>query len=194
MNSPKMDDATDGRDRGEWQSKYTDPVARRWIRIESAYLAILFMAAPSAMLVLWLGYPQHWLQLSDQKYRTLVLWGLAWIAGTFGGTLFDIKWLYRSVARQFWHLDRRPWRFFTPHISGGLAFAVIALISSGLVRVFDSHAIESPSLVLGVAFLAGYFADSTLAKLAEIADTLFGRSTEKKDVSQTRGSSPGVPK
>lgn len=194
MNSPKMDGATDNRERGEWQSKYTDPVARRWIRIESVYLAILLIAAPSAMLVLWLGYPQYWLQLSDQKYRTLLLWGLAWIAGTFGGTLFDIKWLYRSVARQFWHLDRRPWRFFTPHISGGLAFIVIALISSGLVRVFDSHAIESPSLVIGVAFLAGYFADSTLAKLAEIADTLFGRSTEKQDVSEKKDASPGVPK
>ena len=194
MNWPKMDDATDGRERGEWQSKYTDPVARRWIRIESAYLAILLITAPSAMLVLWLGYPQHWLQLSDPKYQTLLLWGLAWIAGTFGGTLFDIKWLYRSVARQFWHMDRRPWRFFTPHISGGLAFIVIALISSGLVRVFDRLAFQSLSLVVGVAFLAGYFADSTLAKLSEIADTLFGRSTGKKEASDKKDASPGVSK
>ncbi len=87
-------------------------------------------------------------------------------------------------------MDRRLWRFFTPHISGGLAFAVVALISSGLVRVFDPHAIESSALVLGVAFLVGYFSDSTAAKLAEIADTIFGanRSTQKKDVS------PGTPK
>lgn len=84
MNPPKMDDEADGRERGEWQSKYTDPVARRWIRIESAYLAILLIIAPSAMLALWLEYPQYWLQLSDQKYRTLFLWGLAWTAGTFG--------------------------------------------------------------------------------------------------------------
>lgn len=100
-----------------------------------------------------------------------------------GGTLFDIKWLYHSVARQIWHMDRRLWRFFTPHISGGLAFIVLTLISSGLLRVFDQHAIESPSLVLGMTFLVGYFSDSTVAKLAEIADTIFGttRSTKKQD-------------
>jgi hypothetical protein len=176
---------TDGRKLLEWESKYTDPLARWWIRVEAAYLACLLFAAPIMVLVMWLGYPQRWFYLSDQKYRTLFTYGIAWIGGTFGGTLFDIKWLYHSIAKQVWHLDRRLWRFFTPHISGGLAFIVIALISSGLVRVFDRHAIESPPLVLGVAFLVGYFSDSTVAKLAEVADTLFGanRTTQKKDES-----------
>lgn len=174
---------TDGRQPLEWQSKYTDPRVRRWILIETIYLISLLFAMPTMMLVLWLEYPQHWLELSDQKYRTLFLYGLAWIGGTLGGTLFDIKWLYHSVARQIWHMDRRLWRFFTPHISGGLAFIVLTLISSGLLRVFDQHAIESPSLVLGMTFLVGYFSDSTVAKLAEIADTIFGttRSTKKQD-------------
>ena len=174
---------TDGRQPLEWQSKYTDPRVRRWILIETIYLVSLLFAMPTMMLVLWLEYPQHWLGLTDQKYRTLFLYGLAWIGGTLGGTLFDIKWLYHSVARQIWHMDRRLWRFFTPHISGGLAFIVITLISSGLLRVFDQHAIESPSLVLGMTFLVGYFSDSTVAKLAEIADTIFGttRSSKKQD-------------
>jgi hypothetical protein len=178
-------DPTDGRKPLEWQSRYTDPIARRWIWIEATYLAILILAAPAAILVLWLEYPQHWFHLSDPKYRTLFLYGLAWIGGTLGGTLFDIKWLYHSVARRIWHMDRRLWRFFTPHISGVLAFAVIALTSSGLVRVFDPHALDSSALVLGLAFLVGYFSDSTAAKLAEIADTIFGanRSTPRKDAS-----------
>ena len=181
---------TDNRQLLEWQSKYTDPTPRFWIRIEAIYLACLLFVVPIVILLLWVEYPRQWFQLSDQKYRTLFLYGLAWLGGTFGGTLFDIKWLYHSVARQIWHMDRRLWRLFTPHLSGGLAFIVVALISSGLLRVFDRHAIESASLVVGVAFLIGYFSDSTVAKLAEIADTIFGttRSTDKK------GASSGEPK
>jgi hypothetical protein len=64
-------------------------------------------------------------------------------------------------------------------VSGGLAFAVIALISSGLVRIFDHRAIESLSLVVGLGFLVGYFSDSAVAKLSEIADTLFGTTCSK---------------
>lgn len=176
---------TDNRQLLEWQSRYPDPTPRLWIRIEAIYLASLLFLVPTAMLALWLEYPRNWVELSDQKYRTLFLYGLAWLGGTLGGTLFDIKWLYHSVARQIWHMDRRLWRLFTPHLSGGLSFVVLALISSGLVRVFDRHAIDSASLVVGLAFLVGYFSDSTVAKLAEIADTIFGptRPTNKKDAS-----------
>ena len=138
-------------------------------------MAFLLFILPIAMFVLWLEHPQHWFELSDEKYRTLFLYGLAWVAGMLGGTLFSIKWLYHSVAKQSWHLDRRLWRFFTPHISGGLAFIMIALISSGLFRVFDRRALESPPLVVGVAFLTGYFSDSAAAKFAEIGNMLFGQ-------------------
>ncbi len=178
---------TDGRQLLEWQSNYSDPAARRGIRGEACYLGILFFGAPLLVLTLWLEYPKQWLHLTDEKYRTLFLYGLAWVGGTFGGTMFAIKWLYHSVAKQIWHIDRRLWRVFTPHISGGLSCAVIALISSGLLRVFDPHAAESPSLVFGLAFLVGYFSDSTIAKLAEVAGTLFGpiRTDHNKSGSST---------
>jgi hypothetical protein len=193
MSAPEPDFApanpTDGRQLLDWHSKYTDPAARRGIRYEACYLAALFFGAPALVLVFWLEYPKGWLQLSDARYRTLLQYAIAWIGGMFGGTLFDIKWLYHSVAKQVWHLDRRLWRVFTPHVSGGLSCAVVALISSGLLRVFDRHATESSSLVFGLAFLVGYFSDSTIAKLAEVAGTLFGPiHIEEKKATPPKGS------
>jgi hypothetical protein len=173
-------DPTDNRELGDWRTKYSDPEARRGIRAEAIYLAVLLLLVPVSMLVLWLGYPKNWLHLTDGKYDTLLRYGLAWLAGVLGGTLYDAKWLYHTVARQLWHLDRRIWRLFTPHISGGLAFVVISLVASGLLKIFDSHAVESNAMVVGVGFLVGYFSDSAIAKLAEIAETLFGTSRSKE--------------
>jgi hypothetical protein len=174
-------DPTDNRELGDWRSKYTDAEAKRGIRVEATYLAALLLIVPVCMLVLWLGWPKAWLHLDDQKYSVLLRYGLAWVSGVLGGTLYDAKWLYHTVARQLWHLDRRIWRLFTPHISGGLAFVVTSLVASGLLRVFDTHAVESKAMVVGIGFLVGYFSDSAIAKLAEIAETLFGtgRSREK---------------
>ena len=205
MNKPKIvpgfapSDPTDGRELLDWQSRYTEEEGKRGIRFEAVYLAALMTAVPIAIVVLWLDYPKNWLKLSDQKYEPILRYALAWLSGLLGGTLFDVKWLYHSVARQAWHLDRRLWRLFTPHISGGLAFAVVALISSGLLRVFDRHSTGSLSLIIGVGFLAGYFSDSAAAKLAEIAESLFGagrgkerhvdrfRQEESDKVESTRG-------
>lgn len=173
-------DPTDGRELLDWQSKYPEPDAQKGIKFEATYLASLLLAMPIAILILWLDYPKRWLGLSDQKYEPILKYGIAWLGGVLGGTLFAMKWLYHSVARQVWHLDRRLWRLYTPLISGGLAFAIIALISSGLLRVFDSQSVESRALVVGVAFLVGYFSDSAIAKLTEIAQTLFGVSRAKE--------------
>jgi hypothetical protein len=166
-------DGKDGRKLGEWKSKYSGE-ARKEIRYEAIYLVFLLFGSPLMMLILFLGFLKIWLGLDDVVYRSIVKYGLAWLGGTLGGTLFDLKWLYHSVARRIWHEDRRLWRLLTPHISGGLAFIVITLISSGLLRIFDNKAIESRALVVGIAFLVGYFSDSAVAKLAEIAETLFG--------------------
>jgi hypothetical protein len=180
-------DPTDNRELLDWRSKYPDPEAKRWILFEAIYVTLLLMALPLAMLVLWLGYPKSWFHLSDQAYPPILKYGLSWLSGALGGTLFDTKWLYHSVARQIWHLDRRLWRFFVPHIAGGLAFVVVALIASGLLRIFDSRAVESGPTIVGVGFLVGYFSDNAIAKLREVADTLFGASrTEEKH--RTKGS------
>jgi hypothetical protein len=173
-------DPTDNRQVGDWRSKYTDPEAKRAIRFEAWYLALHLAFVPPLMLLLWLEYPKTWLHLTDEKYSIIVRYGLAWLAGVLGGTLYDAKWLYHTVARQLWHLDRQIWRLFTPHISGGLAFAVVILIASGLLRILDPHAVDSCTKTIGMGFLVGYFSDSAIAKLAEIAETLFGPSRSKE--------------
>jgi len=173
-------DPTDNRELLDWKSKYSDPVAQKGIRQEAIYLAVLLILVPAVMVILWLELPKDWLHLPSSRCKALFKYGLAWAAGTLGGTLFDIKWLYHSVARQLWHMDRRLWRVFTPHISGCLAFGVTVLITSGVIRIFDSKATDNYPLLIGLGFLVGYFSDSAIAKLYEIAETLFGTSRSKE--------------
>jgi hypothetical protein len=186
-------DPTDGRALRDWESKYPERAVQAIWR-EAKYLGLLLFLVPLAILVLWLDYPKQLLRLTDAKYQPILKYGIAWLSGVLGGTLFDLKWLYHSVARQLWHSDRHLWRIFTPHISGGLAFAVVALVSSGLLSIFDRKAIDSLSLVVGIAFLVGYFSDSAIAKLTEIAETLFGasRAKEKHRPDDEHGSGKGT--
>jgi hypothetical protein len=116
-------------------------------------------------------------------YKPILKHGLAWCGGVLGGTLLGVKWLYHVVARKFWHLDRRLWRLFTPHISGALAFVVVGLLSSKAVGLFDRQAIESRPFIIGTAFIVGYFSDNALASLAEIAEKFLGanRTKAKRD-------------
>lgn len=180
-------DPTDGRDRYDWKSKYSDPVPKREIFREAFYLGALLFGFPAVMVYFWLGYPNHKLQLTDQRYTTLVKYVLAWSSGSLGGVLFSLKWLYHSVARGRWHLDRRLWRIFTPHISGALASITLALVTSGWLRIFDREAANPPAAVVGLGFLVGYFSDSAIAKLAEIAENLFGTSRPKEKHADTIG-------
>jgi hypothetical protein len=178
-------DPTDNRKLLQWQSRYP-PEATKEIRFEAVYLGCLLLAMPWLLLGFFCHSPYYfWKFLDPSIQKSVSKYGLAWIGGTLGGTLFTIKWLYHVVARELWNLDRRLWRIFAPHISGGLAFAVIALVSSGMLKIFDVKATNSPSVVIGMAFLVGYFSDTAAAKLAEIAQTLFGTSrSEEKHVAK----------
>lgn len=183
-------DPTDNRDPYEWQSKY-DPPARTEIRCEAIYLAILLFGFPLLMLLIWRETPKNLLKLTDLKYQSFIKYSFAWASGSLGGVLFDLKWLYHVVARGLWHQDRRLWRIFTPHISGGLSFFVLTLVASGGVRIFDSKATDSLSLVVGLGFLVGYFSDSAIAKLTEVAETLFGTIRAKEKHKDGDGGAPG---
>ena len=163
-------DLTDGRKPGEWRSRY-DNEAWSYIWQEAAYLSILLVLAVALMLLVWLRCFQHLWHLSCEDQSTLSRYSFAWLGGTLGGILFAMKWQYHSVAKLMWHLDRRLWRYLTPHISGGLAFASFAIVGS-----FDAHSsiASSAARAFSFGFLVGFFSDNALAKLAEVAETLLG--------------------
>jgi hypothetical protein len=163
---------TDGREAGEWKSRYEKEANKR-ISLEGIYLAIIFLSCPIILFLFFTDFLGNYFISEVVKKYTY-----GWLGGTFGGVIFGIKWLYHSVAKNIWNLDRRLWRIFTPHLSGGFAFAFIVLISSGFFNIFSPEALEKPSTVFGIGFLVGYFSDSAVGKLTEVANTIFG-ATEK---------------
>jgi hypothetical protein len=174
-------DITDSRKPLDWESRYPTP-AWKQISIEAVYLGLCLCISPVVLMGIFCHRPQTFWSMFDFRTQTaLTRYGLAWFGGALGGTLFSLKWLYHVVAHGYWNRDRLLWRFFTPHISGGLAFAVTALVASGLLRIFDAAAASRNSMVVGLSFLVGYFSDSAVAKLTEIANTLFGTSNVKSE-------------
>ena len=192
------EDRLDHRRPGDWESKYP-PEARKEQKQERTYLVVLLVAALVLTMGLLVAADQGWGGLGGDApgvtegatdstivgaaggSEGLVLPALAaFLGGLLGGCLFSIKWLYHSVAKLVWHLDRRFWRTLTPWISAALAMAVVLLVAGDVVSVLDSEAIRSLPTAYGFGFLIGYFSDTALAKLAELALTLFGR-TERGD-------------
>jgi hypothetical protein len=179
-------DYTDGRKPAHWKTRYPDE-ARKWIRIEAGYLVLLSLASLAGVLyMLYLvcdggspcpatteatvpsAYPPNYL-----PFTTCVG---ALVAGLLGGCCFGIKWLYHGVAKQLWNEDRRLWRFFMPPLSGVVALFTMLLLASDLLQIFDKDFIRRPIAVIAFSFLIGYFSDRALAKMAELADTLLGRT------------------
>jgi hypothetical protein len=166
-------DLTDGRAAGDWKSHYVG-VAWRWIWLESSYLVVLLLMLVVAIPLVWLGKPATWLKLSNLQRVTFARYSYAWLGGTLGGVLFGMKWLYHSVGKRIWHIDRAPWRYLTPHISGGLAFATVAILNS--IVAPDQGTAMSGARAFAIGFLVGFFSDNAVAKLTEVAETLLGPS------------------
>ena len=169
-------DYTDGREPLDWKSRYTDKQARLWIILETIYLLIFLFAVPIIIFLLWTRKPNFIMLLNEIDYKIFVKYGFAWLGGVLGGTLYCIKWLYHSIAKSIWHLDRRIWRFLTPHLSGAIGFTFMVIINSNIIRIFDSNSFNSPWVFFSIGFIIGYFSDSATAKLAELARILFGIS------------------
>jgi len=164
----------DGRPLGHWASTYTDCIG--YIISECVYIAALLMGSAILLFFAWEGSIGEWLGIGS-RYSTLLPYIYAFLAGLIGGTLFTLKWLYHSLARKLWHLDRLTWRIFTPWMSAFFATIMYVMMTSGLISAFDGAALTSGKTAFSMGFLVGYFSDSAMSKFREIANTIFGTST-----------------
>lgn len=171
---PDSGDPTDGRTKFEWRTRYEGGSAWTQIGVEAVYTVLVAFLALAMIFVVWRGYIPRWAEWTPSEARAFRVYGFYTAAGLLGGTVFCLKYLYRVVARGYWHEDRRLWRFISPLIAASVAFAIGALIQSKMI----SFAVQSraPGIV-GTGFLVGYFGDQAVAKLHEIANVLFGTTS-----------------
>lgn len=172
---------TDARARLDWEGHYPKE-ARREIAFEARVVAGIMAITLGALLLTWRGTAFSLIagDCATCLRATFDRYAYFYLGGQLGGILFGVKYLYKVVARGYWNLDRRLWRFFTPFLAGGLALVIGALTDSGVMGLTTKAA--SGSAYFAIGFIAGYFADSALAKMQEIADTIFGSPARHKHV------------
>lgn len=163
-----------------WQSRYTDPLAQRLIQRETVYVVALIFVSLFLLLITWHGAVPVYIAdgCIDCSAASLRKYSYLYLAGMLGGALFGLKYLYKVVARGYWNQDRAIWRYTSPVLSGGLAFAAGALTDAGIFGFATSYTSGGASFV-ALGFIVGYFADSASRKMQEVAETLFGHPAAK---------------
>lgn len=178
--SAQSSSATDGvnsdhRKEGHWESRWC-AAARKEIRVDAIYVGAVFVITILALFLTWRGTTFYVLAYGCEVCSSVKFnqYAFFFLGGLLGGTMFGVKYLYKVVARGYWNIDRRLWRVFSPFLSGGAALAIGGLLDSGMLGLSIKSA--SMSFYFSLGFISGYFADSALAKMQEIADTVFGSS------------------
>jgi hypothetical protein len=172
-------DLSDNRKPGDWVSRYS---WKAWVQIitELFYLLLLLFIG---LLVISDAVVSSNLNPIAEQVRSSLLglsvpaaiakWiGLA-IAGMIGGIVYDLKWLYHSVAYNIWNRDRCLWRVCVPIISSMVSLFTGFLFASGLVPLKD-ELFNNVYALLGFGFVFGYFSDSVLAALQNFARRSLG--------------------
>mgnify|MGYP003290850205 FL=1 len=160
---------TDGREQYDWKSKYPSE-ARRFIKHEKIYLLVILGVTCIIAIILGVQYKCHIIENAFALSPTVFSYCFAWVGGMIGGISFTTKWLYRTVARGYWHEERRLWRIFTPWISGVLAVVFVVIMSC-----YTTGEVYSIPESCGIGFLVGYFSDTAIGKLSDIANVIFAR-------------------
>lgn len=180
------DDLSDGRKGGEWKTRYSWTA---WLQI---ILELIFLAGLSFFAFRCLldgitikdeshieeGYVYSSL-LDVHIVEESMKWVALILAGFIGGIIFDLKWLYHSVAKGIWNRDRILWRIIVPFNSSIVSLFTGFLIVSGIVPFLDNRSFDSIYALLGFGFIFGYFSDNILAALQNFARHIFGTLEDK---------------
>lgn len=163
---------TDGRECKDWKSRY-DEIALGHISWEKKYLLALMIAMASVSIIIGVIILSEFIDNKFIMSSKVHSYFYAWVGGTFGGIVFAGKWLYHTVARGFWNIDRRLWRILTPHLSGLLALFIVVIFSSDIFNEAQTYSIHKSC---GIGFLVGYFSDNAIGKLSELANVFFAKN------------------
>jgi len=168
-------DPTDGRPKFDWKSRYPSE-ALRIIRTEAIILSALFLLSLTGIFLVWCDAIVVLLNYccGETNIQLFKHYSYFSFAGLLGGTIYSIKYLYHAVARGTWHIDRQLWRFLSPLMSFGVAFIVGALVQADVIGQPN----PAGSVAITIGFVAGYFSDSAIAKMYEIANAFFGTSSK----------------
>jgi len=169
-------DSTDGRRVCEWQSRY--PVeAKKEMFWESVLVLCLFFFALFLIFATWRGWLAELCVIPAKDLIAFNKYAYYSFSGFLGGLVFGMKYLYRVIARGYWHQDRKAWRIMSPFIALSVAFIVGNLIDASIINA--NKPLITPAIV-SIGFLSGYFADEAVGKMYEIASVIFGKSTIMK--------------
>ena len=174
-------DYADGRQPGDWKTKYEGPC---WFYIAAEFILLTTYLLAANLLLLdavidgedtvtkdgfiycnLLGF-----YVSEESTRWIALA----LAGFIGGTVFDMKWLYHSVAAGIWHQDRCLWRIIVPFNSAMVSLFTGFLFASGIIPFLKNESFDEIFTLLGFGFVFGYFSDNILAALQNLAHQVFG--------------------
>ncbi len=174
-------DYDDGRSEGDWETRYC---GRAWSQIVIEFvLLFLYLIFANYLLLDAITVKSDELTRSGFLYNSLLgayvseekaKWIALAIAGFVGGTVFDLKWMYHSVAKGIWNVDRCLWRIIVPFNSSMVSLFTGLLFASGVVPFLKIEAFDNYYVLLGYGFVFGYFSDNILAALQNLAKKAFG--------------------
>ncbi len=157
-----------------WQSSYP-PEAWAQIWKEGSYLAgVLVCAVIVTIVLLKMNLHEH-----HQIVEKMLCCALGGITGSW---IYSVKWFVRVISKGIWRKDLIAWRLASPFMGIFLAVSAYAVIQAGFFGVTFSRNqdIDERLYAYAIGFLVGLFADVVMGKLAEVAETLFGRAQKQE--------------